>query len=376
MLEKYLKECSKNSDVIKAIDGYIKKCETICSKEKYLFEFICKRYNESEPLELTWYKKYLEMIDIYNEQINIDENKIEFNSQIKLCFNDEKLYGIPKYIMDKFNDRVDQKDKEKRFKFLGVNEELSLKEILEKKVTICNDKYKNNRRYCIGTKICDKNEHRDIIIVFGEESVGTMLRDLFNCKSYINPSVYNSMDCYLPNPLFKPDYDNWNDLNFNEIPELNYSDDKELKDILIQRFEFKFKLEDKWRCFKGYGGNDFESKCCPLCGGVMIAEASSLRIRYIQAIKGIHVPILICSSCAEAVKYTENIYFCDKEGKEYLSEDNSKSEDGLIELLKSNQKIRICFDMFSNEKKIFLLDMTLVHRIICLKKLEERKGSE
>lgn len=372
-LEKYLKEYGEKPDVIKAIDKYIKECKTIDDKEKYLFESICKRYNGSEPLELKLDEKYLEMIDIYNKQINKyeDENKIEFNSQIIFCFEDKELSGITKYIVDKFNDRVDQKDKEKRFKFLGENE--SLKEILKNKVLICNDKYKNNRKYCIGTKICDKNEPQDIIIVFGEKSVGTMLRDLFNCKSYINPGTYNSMDCYLPNPLFKPNYDNWNDLNFNEISTIKYSDDKEIKHILIQRFEFK--LEDKWLCFKGYGGDAFKSKRCPLCGGVMIAEASSLRIRYIQAIQGIHVPVLICSSCDEAVKYTENVYFCDEKGKAYLSDDNSKREDRLIELLKSNQNILICFDMFSNEKKIFPLDMTLLHRLICLNELKERKDS-
>lgn len=349
-----------------AINEYIKHCDEITSKERYLFESICKFYHKETPIPLEWDKKYLELIDIYNEHIKLDENKIELNSQIKFSFNNEKLDGISKNIKDKFNDKIDRKEKEKEFIFLG--EKLSLEKIFEDRVRICNEKYKNTLRYCIGTHNFD-----NIIIVFGEESIGKMLCDLFDCNSYINSKVYSLMDCYLPNPLFKPDYDNWNGLDFNQIPDIQYANDKELKNILVQRFELK--LEDKWLCFRGYGGSDFKEKRCPFCGGIIIAEASSLRTRYIQAIQGIHVPILICSSCDEAVKYTENIYFCDEDENQYSKNEELKGEDELIKLLKSDQNIRICFDMFPNEKKIFLLDMTLVHRLICLKKLKERKDS-
>ena len=255
---------------------------------------------------------------------------------------------------------------------------MTLENILKKKVWICNDKDKNLRRYCIG-RINNDEEEQIVIIAFGEESVGKLLNDLFDCKSYINPGVYTPMDCYLPNPLFNTEYDTWENEIFDEIKEIKYSDAKELKNMLVQRFEYKWGNE--WLCFEGYGGANFESKCCPLCGGVMIAEASSLRIRYIQAVHGTHVPILICSSCNEAIKYTENVNFCDNNGKEYIEKSEKDSlekynnKNALIKLLKSNEQISICFDMFSNEKKIFQLEMTLVHRVICLNLLEDKKES-
>lgn len=359
IINEYLKYPSYIEEITKSIYEYIKNNNDDKSK-KNLFEIICLN-SKGKEIQLDWESNFIEYLDIYNNNLDISTDSLKFSSPIIFNFKNE-LSSISQGVKDRFENRVEAKEQEKKISFF--DEEKTFREIVNNYVKISIDKKGNSRKYCIG-----KFNGEKIIIVFGEDSVGKMLSKLFNCNDYVNPKVYLDMESKLPSPLLNNEYDDWIEEDFNNYKDLledNRIEDKKLLKLdLINSYEVKVK--DVWKCFKGYGGRDnYKEKKCTLCDGILISESSNLSIRYVQGIKGIHLPILVCHNCSNSMLYSENVYFVDDKDKVFTDESKEK----LIEQLKSTKEIPIMFDMYTKENKKFHINMTFLHRLICLKFLE------
>lgn len=354
----------KKTRIYAAIKEYLETIDAIGDKEIGLFNMICTPTgSEENSVTLTWKAHFFSFISDFNKKITKSEKTIFLSDGVRFSFDIDKLSDVPQYMREKIKDRIDVKNQEEEFRFMG--EDLSIMQIINQKVKIYKDQDGNKRRYTIGKaeRVEEDKSKKDsyFIIVFGEESFGNMLNELFNCKDYITPYMFTTMDVYLPNPLLNSKFDTWTRETLKDI-KCEYTDDKKLKEALLNRFECK--ESSTWYCFNGYGAATFETKKCPICGSVLIAEASSLHIRSIQAVQGLHVPILLCTNCNEAIKYTDKVYLCNKEGEAYTDKESLK------EKLLSENVLKICFDMFSSEKKYFDLEMTFLHFKVILNLLE------
>lgn len=350
-----------DTDVAKAIIQYLEDTIDVpCEKKEKLFD---KLLEWNVPIKCKWEKwckKYIRQYMNYAKERILEKSP----TNLKFIFENNILRELPKQFIDKFNDRVEQKKKETKYGVLG-NLEKSLEELIKDIQYYENDGEAFG--YCIGYK--DSDSETPYLVTLGEKGVGKLLRDVFDCDQYLIPKQHTSMDCFPVMPLFKS-YDTWdanqikNALNSFQIPE----DENELKLPLVNRFEMK--IDNRWYCFAGYGAGEYIEKRCPICGGILIAETSMLRIRSVKAVQGEYVPVLICSNCHQAFSYAQNIFLCKRNGDPY------ESQKELMDALTSTNPVYINFIMSTFECKIFELPMTFLHRVICLKILKSKEEQE
>jgi len=329
---------------------------------KIIFDKIIKYSDENcRTKNIIWNNKFVKVLDTYNKQIFIDEKNIGLTTKTQLIFYDDELKPLLDNMIHQFDASISTEKKYE--KFFIFNNQRTLEYIFKKYFRIYKSSFGNNQYYTIGKAY---NEQKQYIIVFGEKSIRKALKELFGCDEYNNSAVFTPMNNYLPNPLFKREFDN-SDISLDEIDdiEIDLKLNNEIKEYLIDRLEYFDKKENIWRCYDGYGEINYKNKKCPICNSILISEASSLRIFEILVIKGVNVSILACSNCFEAKRYSKGIYFCLKDGKKYLDLKSFKQD------IIAHGKMIICFDLDTNEKKLFELNMTIKHRLYCLKQLPE-----
>lgn len=318
---------------------YLNNQELLEEKERYLFEQLMTWEGE---MELQWHEKYRPMLRQYDQTINksgVDKVKLYF------CFSASTLSPLPDYISRQLEDRLNTEEYE-TYKERCANIRYS---------TLAED------RYCIG-----KVEETGTFywVVFGERGLGQFLRDWCGIQAYLSPRQCIAMSSYAPLPLFRA-YDT--ELEWcvapRKLPDNNAYD--EWKFMLLERYEWK--ADDKqWRCAAGYGDPHLYKSSCPVCGGKLVVEATSLRVKTVRLCQNIHVPVLLCRNCADAFQYSYDVYFCKgKDNPEKLSYKAAKEQIG------QNDVMHICFRLSGYEPKIFPIKLTLLHRRIALDRLGE-----
>lgn len=345
-------------------------------------------YNKAKILFVTLFGKYLFRWD---KKFLRFLNEIEFESDQKEIFEFEKkeITAVSKDKLDRFDARVSSEKANQKNRDIFPNEELSLKEILENRVYIYPEKA--GRRslyvYSIIKEKCDE-EGKKIIVLFGEESFGKMLRELFDCNEYSEAREFEDMDC-LPLDELKG-WENENamkwmaDEEFQKVCDKFFSSKANLWtgkgvieneyagnqnwliDELISRCDIIGMYNEKKVILrtKGYGDKQSKDKICPICGGLLLAEKSLLKIGYVSIKnqeKNIHLPILMCINCYKAMAFTDRIFILDENDNEIRI-----GNDNLKEILDVNvpkdKKIKICFDIYAHDSKTVLVNMTFYIR--------------
>lgn len=356
--EKYLNSTVHKEDVKEAIKIYIERTDKITENTVALFEILCK--DSTNPVVFSWDMKYISLLSCYkNYIICTDKNGIVLKTSVKFSFEHVNLEPIPQHLKEKFDDKVSEELQNTIFILENSEEELKKQKLKEwlNFVYIINSNNKG-KEYCIDFE-------NNLFVVFNEEAFGKMLKDLFK-SDYQAPKELQPMNCKLPNPLIKPKFNNLQRIKDIEIDFSGFKSrttDEQIS-LLINRFEWK--IGEEWHCYAGYGGDSTQSKKCPICKGILYAEASSLKIRNVQVVKGIHVPLLLCGNCHHALKFTEHYFLCLDENVEEIMKDDKESIEQLKDKLNSPEPITICFDMYGNEKKSQSIEMTFAHRKIIL----------
>lgn len=167
-------------------------------------------------------------------------------------------------------------------------------------------------------------------------------------------NLIKSLSLLYPTPLIAK-FDNWDNIpkdkwvNIDYLNIFNEKDNDILKSQLANRFIQK--IDNKKYCFKGYAGNKYKEQHCPVCGGMLLCELSSLHIKYVKVkYNNTYVPIILCSNCTTAFNYANDIY---------LDIDN-------IDDIQSNTPINLCFDM-QKATKSMPVNLTFLHRLLIYK---------
>ncbi len=335
-------------------------------KRSELFKFMLE-INGSEGLE--WkdgYKKYIS----YCEQK--DFNKPIF-SIVSNDNNNNDVVELGEEIKIRFNDKVSDKTREGEKRIWdGSNICKKLEEIVEKHICVVNHcDTRGKHLYCRARK-----DEKDVIILFAESAFGNVLRDLYDCREYGEAIPYETMEC-LPSDMLT----GWRsyDLKNDEILKIqNYvktiwneikGDKEHYKERLISSLisPFVYRIRDENNNAnprlieaRGYGGEQFGEKRCPICDSLLLSERSILNVRNIIAYRPdkdhlIYLPILCCKNCNESYRYANDIRW---EPQDALAELSLGKIDS-TELL----PVDITFE-FPNETKKIPVKLTYLLRII------------
>lgn len=163
------------------------------------------------------------------------------------------------------------------------------------------------------------------------------------------------MSCVHPARLYGK-FTDWKELDL----ESNVDTGEQLLDADIQMLitrlvkGYTTKVGDTSCCFTGYGGDKYHERRCPVCGGVLIAEASALCVREVS-LQGLKVPIVLCMNCSEAFAFTN----VEQNGGVYFT-----LEGDLLQALKNDEEFELCFDFWSDDKRLFNIKLTALHRLL------------
>ena len=132
-----------------------------------------------------------------------------------------------------------------------------------------------------------------------------------------------------------------------------------LKNQLVNRFDMPYLYEGsrKWISASGYGGKEFHDKKCPICGSILIAEGSLVRIGYIKyQRKSRYLPMLMCENCYKSFRYAQQVSLGLEEDEELES---------FLDLIHTDKKeIPIVFHMYAKETKEMKAEVTFLNRWI------------
>ena len=255
------------------------------TEEKYR-DLLLKLLSMDIDANLYWNDNYR---PLPKEYINILKSKL-YDIRVKFIFLDNPLAEIPAPIMEKINDRVSENER--------------------KCVDFHKVKYsaRYDGGYCIGYA-AEAYAGREVFVVFGEQGLAELLRDRWGVQAYLSPRQCTAMSSYAPLPLFRAydtELDQLEPCAVKKLPENNAYD--EWKSLLLKRFEWR--KDTKWHCAAGYGDPEQYKSACPVCGGKLVAEATSLRIKNVRLCQQTHIPVLLCRNCADAFHYSYDVYFC------------------------------------------------------------------
>lgn len=303
-----------------------------------------------------WNDFYFQFLDMYNKYNK--NNKNIKNNNLKFIF--DNLSDLSNIIKGRCEDKIPTEILNKKFIFLDQHK--SLQDIINNDVKIYSTDGTHNKNYWTLGKDNDAVDNPIKIVVFGEKAFGTMLKELFNCDNYIKPKQYNHMECKHPAPRGKFNkwtkipIEKWESIFDSYLPSVqNQTDYEILKSRLVNRFTCI--IDETKYIFKGYAGKKNTEQHCPVCGGRLLCELTSLHIKYVKVKteepnKNIYVPIILCSNCATAFSYAYDIYL-----------DIPKIEDI------RNEYIKLCFNMQGNVKKIIDVDMNFLHRVLIYREM-------
>ncbi|EJP18812.1 hypothetical protein HMPREF1142_1759 [Peptostreptococcaceae bacterium AS15] len=347
LIESVLKEYK--DACLSAIKEYLENTDKSSNNEldKLLLEHYIS-YIEEYNRPLKWSKKIEKIIDKL-------EKKTLLNNKLKNAifdFSNEKLNELPQSLKTKFNNTVSDEEKNKISDFDG----LSISELIEK-IYLLDCLNKNKSLYCKAKYKEDENKKdENIVVIFNENSFGSLLSSVFDIKSFNQGIKFIDMISGPPNALL--DLKDHALLTINEKEEVEkYADKiyKQYKDKLLNHFIQYWDIpiwgsEKKWINAQGYGNYEYKDKTCPLCGSILIAESSLLKIGYLSYTKKVdldnknyNLPFPMCPNCFKSFKYTDQVCLsldCNKPIEDYLALDDIKM-----------QEIDVCFDMYASKKK-------------------------
>ena len=233
-----------------------------------------------------------------------------------LTFAENDIQSIGKGLKDRFNDIYSDDIQNKEMHVWGKDEKddpesLSLKKMINERFYLVNDcRTGRQSLYCKAKK---KN-NESCIVLFTEEAFGTAIRDLYDCKGFSEPNPYVPMNCMPGNMLLGwEDYPALTDVEVEQIKEyvrnncISSDNEEGLIEKLFSPFVFR---TDKLFEIRGYGGESSDEKRCPVCDAVLLAEASSLKIKQISYRPGnkhIDLPLMLCNNCSNAFRYAKDV---------------------------------------------------------------------
>ena len=304
-----------------------------------------------DGIPIEWNKRYSGLIS----GIITKEN---CNKEI-FSFKEVELYSLPEAIKTQFDIKVSSESKEAKHESMENN---TLEDIVKKRVYLIADAdVKNKKLYCLG-----KLEEKIIVVLFGENAFGKMLKERFDCNEFSQNKAYKDMTCNSNYGFWGKSLEDMelNETDLNRVKEKvkkiwdkNKADKDSLINLLVSSFEVKG--ENKWIRAKGYGANEKEymNKICPVCKSILLAEKSVLKLSYVtvrKKDKSFHLPIMLCRNCYESFEYTETVY--------------ADFGDNLETELRINNtgdcKINLVFDMYAQRKKEMEVNISFLNRWI------------
>lgn len=237
---------------------------------------------------------------------------------------------------------------------------IELAEIVGERIYIVKDCHTAGRNlYCFAQK-----GDKEAVLLFTENAFGSVLRDLYECTEYSETTPYMSMDCFRTN-ILRPWMD-YSDLEESELTAIKNSVTKiwrELKDdrdSLICKLVSPYTIRMGKQLIKarGYGGEKWEEKQCPVCDARLLAESSVLKIRNVSYSKDgrlKHLPLLLCNNCSDSFRYANDVQWNPEDPNRELQLDQINNNDML--------KLKITFE-FPAETKILEVRMSYLLRVI------------
>lgn len=320
----------------------------------------------------TWepsYKRYIS--DCKQEDLEGVRFSITNNNQD----NNQEIQPIDKALKDRFNEKVCDDTKAELKDVWGRKNNgprIELKNIVEDHIYIVKDCHTAGRNlYCFAQK-----GDKEAVLLFTENAFGSVLRDLYECTEYSETTPYISMDCFRTN-ILRPWMD-YSDLEESELTTIKNSvikiwrELKDDRDSLICKLVSPYTIRTGKQLIKarGYGGEKWEEKRCPVCDACLLAESSVLKIRNVSYSKDgrlKHLPLLLCNNCSDSFRYANDVQWNPKDPEQELQLDKINNNDML--------KLKITFE-FPAETKILEVRMTYLLRVIwcaIIEGVEEQK---
>lgn len=283
----------------------------------------------------------------------------------KFCEGD-KIRKISEALKDGFRGKVSDGLSGRLLKG-DLQEEITLGEFVEQRVYFTDCQTGNKSLYCWADFHTDSDKKK-IVVLFGENSFGRMLREEFDCNEYFENKVCTDMDCVpvdsLTGWVSTALDENERDAVYEHVKKLAEKlevewDGEWLKNQLVNRFDMPYLYEGsrKWISASGYGGKEFHDKKCPICGSILIAEGSLVRIGYIKyQRKSRYLPMLMCENCYKSFRYAQQVSLGLEEDEELES---------FLDLTHTDKKeIPIVFHMYAKETKEMKVEVTFLNRWI------------
>lgn len=353
-------EFYKESDpklIESVVNVYKERCEEAikeaiidCGSERK--ELLLKLIIEKNWLPLDWNKNYSEIIGDFDNELKKEIFR----------FKEEDIASLPRNIKNEFDVKVSSEDKKKEHEKFSS---MTLEDIVKENIYVLKGCAVGKKKiYCFG-----KLEEKKIIVLFGENAFGKMLKDVFECDNFLSSKAYadmtfNSNDGFWGRIEKDKDLDTRDyDFVYEKVKKIwerheSSKEDELLLNPLLSSFEVKG--INGWIRAKGYGTNEkrYRDKICPVCKSILIAERSVLKLGYVKFRKdkdNISLPILLCKNCYESYKYAKDIYV-------ELDIENYKEK---LRLNNTGEcKVKIVFDMYVHNKKEMEVNISFLNRYL------------
>ncbi len=365
---------------------------------KFFEEYFLKENETDEDKPLLWNNGFCEFIKNFDmKDFGIKGSKD--NRIPKPAFlikqNESHAVGkIPQNVKDRFYEQVSGRQIDKRLNaILGQPTledlgQMTLREFVEDRVYAVDCPTGNKDLYCWGC--VEENGKRKLsVILFGkhERVFGKMLCEQFDCNEYeyAGNKPYQDMAAMELDELAGWDsHTKLKEAGKNAAKEKtekianrwNEKGGKEKdwrKSVLIQRFDICYKEQEKrrWAHARGYGEKKAEDRKCPVCGAVLLAEKSLLKIGYIShryQEQNASLPMLMCQNCYRSLDYAERVYLKPDETGDLeswlLLDDTAKKE------------MTVFFDMYAMQVKEIKMEVTFLNRWLWYHLLKETEHKE
>ncbi len=400
-----VKEFLENvQDIIKDIkdikDKNDKKDKLLLLFRKFFEEYFSKENEKGrdEDKTLLWNNGFCEIIeefdkDYFSKKCSKD-NQIPKPAFLFVQNKSNAVKKIPQNIKNRFNEQVSKKQADKILNaILGQPTledlgQMTLREFVEDRVYAVDCPTGNKDLYCWGC--VEENGKRKLsVILFGkhERVFGKMLCEQFDCNEYeyAGNKPYQDMAAMELDELAGWDsHTKLKEAGKNAAKEKtekianrwNEKGGKEKdwrKSVLIQRFDICYKEQEKrrWAHARGYGEKKAEDRKCPVCGAVLLAEKSLLKIGYIShryQEQNASLPMLMCQNCYRSLDYAERVYLKPDETGDLeswlLLDDTAKKE------------MTVFFDMYAMQVKEIKMEVTFLNRWLWYHLLKETEHKE
>lgn len=234
----------------------------------------------------------------------------------------------------------------------------TLGSLLKQRVKICPKGDGAKHHWTFGYQ---EGKDEPFLVVFGERSLGKLMRDWFGIEHFSLTKHFTPMECHHPLPHFA----NWDKFDpekgehFRCKPDLeqetNPRDYKgKMKSLLIHHSEYK--ENDRYFRFPGYG----MEKKCPICQAKLIIGQAQLHLRAVRLAQSSWTEILCCGNCLAAFPYAEQVYFSPEWAVD--EPDQPVCEAEMIAHLRESNQLTLCFRLSNGETLFRETQVTALHR--------------